>query len=99
MRRFLPALIALLLLLMSAASAQTPATASTSQSPAAAADDGAQLRLELEQMKKSVGDLEDRLAAQEKLAQAKKDEATQPPAIRQPQPNWRRQSKNWTIVP
>jgi len=86
MRKFLPFLITCLLLLTYIGSAQT-SSAGTPQSPAAS-DENTQLRLELEQMKKAVAALEERLAAQEKAtqekaAQEKKDEAKPQPAADQ----------------
>ena len=84
MHKFLSGLIALLLLLSWAASAQTPAAATSTQTPGAI-DENAQLRQELEQMKKSVAALEERLTAQEKAAQQKKDEAK--PAAEADQPS------------
>jgi hypothetical protein len=84
MRKFLFGSIAFVLLLTFAASAQnSPAEPTTPSSPAAS-DENAQLRQELEQMKKEVAAMEDRLAAQEKAAQEKKEEAKQPPATEQP---------------
>ena len=69
--------IALVLLFASAAPAQTSAAATSTQ-PNAAADENAQLRLELDQMKKAVAAMEERLAAQEKKEQAKPAETTLP---------------------
>ncbi len=86
MRRFYLVVVALLLLITFAASAQNvPAATSTQPSPAAG-DENAQLRQELEQMKKAVAALEERLTAQEKVAQQKKEEeeAKQAPASDQP---------------
>ena len=79
MRKFYSYFI-ILLLLNFPISAQNSGTATTTPSTPSAGDESAQLRQELEQMKKSVAALEDRLAAQEKAAQEKvaqqrKDEA------------------------
>jgi hypothetical protein len=72
MRIFYSMLVALVLLLTSAASAQNvPAATPTQPSPAAVGDENAQLRQELEQMKKAVAALEERLTTQEKAAQEK----------------------------
>jgi Protein of unknown function (DUF3373) len=84
MRRLLLIFIALGLLLTCAASAQSSSAGTPTQPSSAATDDNAQLRQELEQMKKSVAALEERLAVQEKAAQEKKDEAKQQPASEQP---------------
>jgi len=88
MRRFLPGFIILILVLMSAASAQNPSAAASTQQPPAASDDSAQLHQELEQMKKDVASLEQRLATQEKAAQEKvaqeKNEVKAEPASDQP---------------
>jgi hypothetical protein len=81
MRKFLPFLITCILLLTSMGSAQT-SSAGASQPPAAP-DENAQLRQEVEQMKKAVAAMEERLAAQEKAAQEKKDEVKQQPATAQ----------------
>lgn len=80
MHKFLTAIIACILLLASAAFAQTPAVGTTTQQPSSNTAENAQLRQELEQMKKSVAALEERLAAQEKAAQEKKVEAPAVPA-------------------
>ena len=71
MRRLLLISIAFVLLLTLAASAQNTSTGTSNQPSSAAADDNAQLRQELEQMKKSVAALEERLAAQEKKEEVK----------------------------
>jgi len=71
MRRLLLISIAFVLLLTLAASAQNTSTGTSNQPSSAAADDNAQLRQELEQMKKSVAVLEERLAAQEKKEEVK----------------------------
>lgn len=86
MRKFLPFLIICIFLLTSMGSAQT-SPAGTSQPPVAP-DENSQLRQEVEQMKKAVAAMEERLAAQEKAtqekaAQEKKDEAKQQPATEQ----------------
>lgn len=86
MRKFLPFLITCIFLLTSMGSAQT-SSAGTSQPPAAP-DESAQLRQEVEQMKKAVAAMEERLATQEKAmqdkaAKEKKDEAKQQPATEQ----------------
>jgi hypothetical protein len=87
MRKLSSILIPLILLLSFAASAQNVPAATATQP--ATGDDNAQLRQELEQMKKAVTALEERLTAQEKAAQqkqedAKKEEAKQAPAADQP---------------
>lgn len=85
MQKVLLPFLTLLLLLPSAASAQSsPATTSTPPS-AAVADENVQLRQELDQMKKAVAALEERLAAQEKATQEKKDTA-RPEAVAADQP-------------
>ncbi|MBZ5614961.1 MAG: DUF3373 domain-containing protein [Acidobacteriia bacterium] len=71
MRRFYSLVVTLVLLLAFAASAQNvPAATSTQPSPAAG-DENTQLRQELDQMKKAVAALEERLTTQEKAAQEK----------------------------
>lgn len=85
MRKSFSIFIALVLLLTSAASAQNVPAATPNQTAPGAGDDNAQLRQELEQMKKAVAALEERLTAQEKAAQEKKaEEAKQTPASDQP---------------
>ena len=90
MRKLSSIVTPLILLLTFAASAQNvPAATATQPPPSATGDDSAQLRQELEQMKKAVTALEDRLTAQEKAAQqkqeeTKKEEAKQAPASDQP---------------
>ncbi len=86
MRKLSSIFIALALLLTYAASAQNVSAANATQPPpTATGDDNAQLRQELEQMKKAVATLEERLTAQEKAAQEKKkEEAKQAPASEQP---------------
>jgi hypothetical protein len=84
MRRLLLISIALVLLLTLAASAQSTSTGTPTQALAAAADENAQLRQDLEQMKKSVTALEERLAAQEKATQEKKVEVKEQAAGEQP---------------
>jgi len=71
MRKFLVGFLALILLLTCAASAQNSAAATATPQNPVVADQNAQLRQELDQMKKSVAALEERLAAQEKAAQEK----------------------------
>ena len=77
MRRFLIGLMALIVLLTLAASAQTSTAATTTSQTSAAGDENAELRQELDQMKKAVAALEDRLAAQEKAAQQNKQAAVE----------------------
>jgi hypothetical protein len=84
MRRFFVGFIALLLLLPFAASAQNVPAATPTQPSTAAGDENAQLRQELDQMKKAVAALEERLTTQEKTAQDKKAEAKPAPASDQP---------------
>ena len=84
MRRFYLVFVALLLLITFAASAQNLPAATPTQPSPAAGDENAQLRQELEQMKKAVAALEERLTAQEKTAQEKKEEAKPAPASDQP---------------
>jgi hypothetical protein len=84
MRRFYSLVVTLVLLLAFAASAQNvPAATSTQPSPAAG-DENTQLRQELDQMKKAVAALEERLTTQEKAAQEKKADAKPAPAGDQP---------------
>ncbi len=80
MNRLLFGFVALILLLASPAPAQNLAAATPTEPSPAATDQNVQLRQELEQMKKSVAALEERLAAQEKASQEKKEAAMQPPA-------------------
>jgi Protein of unknown function (DUF3373) len=80
MRRFILSFVALLLLLPFAASAQNAQAATSTQPSPAAGDENTQLRQELEQMQKAVAALEQRLTAQEKAAQEKKEEAKPAPA-------------------
>src|SRR5260370_29412834 len=83
MRTFFLSFVALLLLL-SAASAQNVPAATPTQSAPAAGDENTPLRQELEQMQKAVAALEQRLTAQEKAAQEKKEETKQGLASDQP---------------
>ena len=83
MNKFLFGFIALVLLLSLAASAQNSPAGTGNQQTPGVSDENTQLRQELEQMKKAVATLEERLTAQEKAAQAKKDEAKQEPAADQ----------------
>jgi hypothetical protein len=62
---------------MSTAPAQNSPAGNANPQTAAASDENAQLRQELDQMKKAVAALENRLAAQEKASQEKKDETKQ----------------------
>jgi Protein of unknown function (DUF3373) len=80
MRKFFLSFVALLLLLPFAASAQNAPAATPTQPSPAAGDENTQLRQELEQMQKAVAALEQRLTAQEKAAQEKKEEAKPAPA-------------------
>lgn len=83
MNKFIFGFIALVLLLTLAASAQNSPAGTGNQQTPGVSDENTQLRQELEQMKKAVATLEERLTAQEKAAQAKKDEAKQGPAADQ----------------
>lgn len=74
MRKYLFILVIFTLALMSTASAQNASAGASAQQPSATDENSAQLRQELEQMKKQVASLEERLAAQEKAAQAKATE-------------------------
>ncbi len=81
MQRFLPLLITCVLLLTFAALGQNGPTAASTQPSTTSSDENAELRRELEQMKKAVAAIEERLSAQEKAAQEKKEEeAKQVPA-------------------
>jgi hypothetical protein len=71
MRKYLFIIVIITLGLMFTASAQTATAGASNQPSPAAGDDSAQLRQELEQMKKQVASLEERLAAQEKAGQEK----------------------------
>src|SRR5260370_30264168 len=83
MRTFFLSFVALLLRLPAAA-AQTVRAAPPPESAPAAGDENTQLRQELEQMQKAVAALEQRLTAQEKAAQEKKEETKQALASDQP---------------
>ena len=83
MNKFVSGFIAFLLLLTSAASAQDASAGTSTPQPAATTDENAQLRQELDQMKKAVAALEGRLAAQEKAVQEKKDDTKPQPASEQ----------------
>jgi hypothetical protein len=76
MHRYFLIFVTLLLLLTLAASAQNVAAATPTPAPAVG-DENAQLRQELQEMKKAVAALEERLTTQEKAAQEKKDGAKQ----------------------
>ncbi len=77
MRKFIYSFFALLLLFTSAGWAQNATDTSTPLPTPAASDENAQLRQELDQMKKAVADLEERLAAQEKKATAPEESKAQ----------------------
>ncbi len=76
MRRIVSLAVGLFLLAGPALRAQDPG-----QDPAASGGEAAQLRLEIEQMKKNMAALEQRLAEQEKSAQAKPKEEAQPETV------------------
>jgi len=76
MHKFFLILITLTLLFALAAPAQNAPT-SPAQTPSASTDENAQLRQELEQMKKAVAAMEERLAAQEKASKQRLEEAKQ----------------------
>ncbi len=82
--RSIPLLTICILLFVLLASAQNPPAGTTTPQPSAASEENSQLRQELDQMKKAVAAMEERLAAQEKANQAKKDEASKAPASDQP---------------
>ena len=84
MRKLILGFMALVLLLSSAAPAQNSQAGTTTPPTSAVSDENAQLRQELEQMKKAVTALEERLTAQENSAQQKKAEGKQEPAGDQP---------------